>query len=97
MLLVLRFIKLDEMQFITRSSCINRFEKIDSISIVSVIHLNPEEIRIDKSTSLKVSINDHTSRKIIQPERYNHTLNFNTCFLCHMSLPAFDSVTDKAA
>ena len=63
MLLVLRFIKLDETQFITRSSCINRMEIIDSISIVLVIHLSQEEIRIIEITSLKVNIEDHTSRK----------------------------------
>ena len=66
MLLVLRSIKLDEMQFITRSSCINRFEIINSISVVSVIHLNQEEIRIIKSTNSKVSIQHQNSRKIIQ-------------------------------
>ena len=66
MLLVLRSIKLDEMQFITRSSCINRFEIINSISVVSVIHLNQEEIRIIKNTNLKVSIQHQNSRKIIQ-------------------------------
>ena len=63
MLLVLRFIKLDKTQFITILSSINRFEIIDSISIVSVIHPNQEEIRIIKITSLKVSIKDHTSGK----------------------------------
>ena len=65
MLLVLRFIKHDETQFITRSSCINRMEIIDSISIVLVIHLSQEEIRIIEITSLKVNIEDHTSRKFL--------------------------------
>ena len=70
MLLVLRFIKLDETQFITRSSCINRFEIIDSISIVSAIHQHQEDFLIITSTSLKVYIKDHTSGKF-----YAITLN----------------------
>ena len=76
MLLVLRFIKLDETQFITRSSCINRLNIIDSISIISVIHLNQEVIRIIKSTSLKVSIEDHTSGKILSFASNQYNTNF---------------------
>ena len=83
MLLVLRSIKLDEMQFITRSSCINRFEIINSISVVSVIHLNQEEIRIIKSTNSKVSIQYQNSRKII----YEFTLNqYNTKLFLYITL-----------
>ena len=68
MLLVLRFIKLGKTQFIARLSGINRFEIIDSTSIVSVIHLNQEKIRINKSKSLRVSIKNHTFGKILNEQ-----------------------------
>ena len=51
------------------------FEIINSISVVSVIHLHQEEIQIIKSTSLKVSIKDHNSGKLYHQYQYAFTLN----------------------